>query len=182
MADAWGTLKKPEHFANKAECAEWFGISIPSFNGWIRRGCPFVQRGNKTTPWIFDVVQVYEWRFHGDKASKQETEPENKEKDPELFPPKERKDWYEGEKARIACESDMIDLCVKKGTVVFIEDYRNEMARVFKMVANGLEICPDKIERKLGLAPEIVIALQEEIDAIRSILHNELTAMYVDSA
>lgn len=80
--------------ANKSEVAEWFEVSLPAVNGWIRRGCPYVQRGGQSAPWTFDLLAVAEWRYSRDVEASQAPS------DPDAMPPLDRKYWYEGEKIR----------------------------------------------------------------------------------
>lgn len=47
---------------NRAELAEFFGVSLPTISAWVTRGCPFLERGQKGKEWSFDTAQVAEWR------------------------------------------------------------------------------------------------------------------------
>lgn len=141
--------------ANKIDLAEWFGVSLPAVDGWVRRGCPYVQKGQKGTPWVFDLRDVAEWRFSGNQPVTDDA------LDPERMPPKDRKDWYDGEKVRIALERE-------RGQLVTLDEYRQEMARVLKEIAATLETLPDVLERKCSLAPDAVITMQGILDDIRT--------------
>ncbi len=143
--------------ANKALIAEWFEVSVPTVDAWIRRGCPYVQRGDKGQPWIFDLLRVAEWRVGYASGGVSDA------KSPENMPPKERRDWYEGEKVRVALE-------LQSGNLLTLDDYRLELARILKQVANTLETLPDTLERKCALPPDALIAVQEEIDKERAML------------
>lgn len=136
--------------------AEWFGVSVPSVDGWLRRGCPHVQKGDKGRPWVFDILEVARWRF-GQAANPDET------RSPEDMSPKERKDWYEGEKVRVGLE-------VEKGNLITLDEYRKEMARILKQVATTLETLPDTLERQCALPPDVVSKMQDAIDRERAIL------------
>lgn len=150
----------PSRRANKALVADFFGVAITSVDGWVRRGCPYVQRGERGTPWVFDLLQVAEWRFGGNRT-------EAIEKDPEDMPPKERKDWYEGEKVRVSLEVD-------KGNLITLDQYREELARILKQIANTLEVLPDTLERKCALQASVVSELQQELDRERAALVSRL--------
>lgn len=84
-------------------------------------------------------------------------------RDPESMLPKDRRDWYEGEKVRIALE-------LQRGNLLTLDDYRAEMARILKQVAGTLETLPDILERKCALPPDAVLRAQEEIDKERALL------------
>lgn len=47
---------------NRQELAEVFGITVVTVDAWVRRGCPYVQRGAKGKVWKFDTAAVAEWR------------------------------------------------------------------------------------------------------------------------
>src|SRR5574337_160602 len=41
--------------ANKATVAAFFDVSLSTVDGWIRRGCPFIQSGSLKSSWQFDM-------------------------------------------------------------------------------------------------------------------------------
>lgn len=150
--------------ANKADLAAWFGVTLGAVDGWIRRGCPAIQRGKQGTPWVFDLRDVAEWRYSGGRDLPDDDEPV----EPERLHPKDRKDWYDGEARRIAIARQM-------GELVTIDEYRDELAAVLKEVAACLETLPDVLERKCGLSPETVEMMQQTIDDQRAMLADRLT-------
>ena len=87
--------------------------------------------------------------------------------DPERLQPKDRKDWYDGEKRRIELEQ-------LRGELVTIDAYREEAARAFKEVAMVLENLTDVLERKCGLAPETVVTMQAILDEQRTKLVDQI--------
>lgn len=160
----------PARLANKAELAEWFDVSIPAINAWVRRGCPYIQHGNKTTPWVFDVLAVHQWLDQRDAGSCAPV-PTN----PADMTPQDRRYWYEGERARIACESAAMALAEKKATVVWKTDYDAEMTRVLTVIANGLERMPDAVAHILPT--EGVAAMREEIEHLVTLLREEMASL-----
>ena len=81
--------------------------------------------------------------------------------------PKERKDWYEGEKVRVGLE-------VEKGNLITLDEYRREMARILKKIATTLETLPDTLERQCALPPDVVSKMQDAIDRERALLAHAL--------
>lgn len=146
--------------ANKAMLAGWFGVSVPSVDGWLRRGCPYVQKGDKGRPWVFDLLEVSRWRFGQSPLP-------DEDRNPEDMTPKERKDWYEGEKVRVGLE-------VEKGNLITLDEYRREMARILKKIATTLETLPDTLERQCALPPDVVSKMQDAIDRERALLAHAL--------
>ncbi|MCJ2082765.1 terminase small subunit [Methylobacterium sp. J-090] len=47
---------------NRKQAASYCGVSLPTFDVWIQRGCPFVRRGSKGKEWKFDLGAVTAWR------------------------------------------------------------------------------------------------------------------------
>jgi hypothetical protein len=79
---------------NKAEVAEFFGISVPTLDTWLRKGCPFIQQGNRGISWQFDILEIAKWRYGGQEDVGRDN--------PEEMAPKERLDWYRGDRERDA--------------------------------------------------------------------------------
>ncbi|MEM6603287.1 MAG: terminase small subunit [Pseudomonadota bacterium] len=48
---------------SKVDLANYFGVTRPTVDDWVRSGCPVVQKGNKRTPWKFNSADVYAWRL-----------------------------------------------------------------------------------------------------------------------
>ena len=44
--------------ANKAELAEWFGVSVATVDAWLRRGAPYIQKGGPGKGWVLDLRDV----------------------------------------------------------------------------------------------------------------------------
>lgn len=132
----------PARLANKSECAEWFEVSIPTLNGWIRRGCPCVHRGDKITPWSFDLLAVHEWLAH------RVTEARHR-KAIDAMSPRDRRLWYEGEKARLTVEA-------LQETLITAEEFQAERARLLGPIAECLDALPDKLA---GILPADAVAV-----------------------
>lgn len=48
---------------NRVELASLCGVSLPTVDAWVRRGCPARQRGSKGREWEFDTAAVIDWRI-----------------------------------------------------------------------------------------------------------------------
>lgn len=48
---------------NRAELASLCGVSLPTVDSWVDKGCPFVERGSKGREWRFDSAAVIDWRL-----------------------------------------------------------------------------------------------------------------------
>lgn len=145
--------------ANKAEAAEFFDVSIPAVDSWLRRGCPVVSRGSRTQPWVFDLLAVAEWRINGRRA--------DAEADPDSLPPMERKAWYDG-------ETKKRELQARDRELIPAAELESCIARAFAALSQGIRSIPDNLERRIGCSPEIAEAverlLESEMDAAADVL------------
>ena len=146
-----GRLRK----ANKAEVAEFFDVSIKAVDGWVRRGCPVVERGRLNVPWVFDLLQVAEWRITGQRG--------DADVDPDTLPPSERKAWYDGEKSKR-------EIQIKDRELIPAAEVETVVATAFAALASDIRAIPDNLERRHGVSGEVAEqvedALNEAMDAI----------------
>lgn len=149
----------PQRVENKSGCAEWFGVSMSAVEGWIRRGCPCLQRGKRGTEWQFDLLEVCKWRSGGLEKTGEE---------PDDMRPKDRLDWYRGEMERLK-------LLRETGELVPAIDFEGQLASALKIVAVSLESLPDVLERDAGIRGAAVERCQEVIDRVREELYLRLS-------
>ncbi len=48
---------------NRAELASLCGVSLPTVDTWVEKGCPYIERGSKGREWQFDSAAVIDWRI-----------------------------------------------------------------------------------------------------------------------
>lgn len=87
--------------ANRAEAAEWFGVSQQTIANWLSRGCPYIQQGAPGKSWVFDLLALAKWRYGSQEPS---------DSNPEDMTPKDRLDWYRGEAERLKLEEQKGDM------------------------------------------------------------------------
>ena len=48
---------------NRAGLAEILGVSLPTVDSYVKRGCPYVSQADRDNgvPWVFDTAEVIEW-------------------------------------------------------------------------------------------------------------------------
>ena len=144
---------------NKAEAAAWFEVSVPTVDAWLRRGCPYVQRGDKGKSWQLDLLEVARWYLGG--------QPTDADEDPEKLPPKDRLDWYRGSRERTKHLEDC-------GQLMKVEDFERALSAALKTVAVTLESLPDVLERDAGLDGAAVERAQYVVDRMRNDLYARL--------
>ena len=145
--------------ANKAELAEWFGVSVATVDAWLRRGAPYVQKGGPGRGWVLDLRDVAQW-YYGKSA-------QDTEEDPDKLDPKNRLDWYRGTRERTRHLQEV-------GELIPAADYERALSGALKTVAVTLESLPDVLERDAGIDGAAVERAQAVIDRVREGLHRQL--------
>jgi phage terminase Nu1 subunit (DNA packaging protein) len=56
-------LRKPGKKLNRADLADFFGVTLPTIEAWVRKGCPFIEKGGKGKGWVFSSSAVIHWRI-----------------------------------------------------------------------------------------------------------------------
>lgn len=138
--------------ADKAGTAEFFGVSLPTIDKWLRDGMPYIQRGAPRIPWVIDLHAAAKWRYEARLPSG--------ELDPETLPPAERKLWYDGETRRRELQERDRHL-IPDGEV------EQTIATAFATVSQSVLALPDQLERRAGLTPA-------QSDAVQSAVHESL--------
>jgi phage terminase Nu1 subunit (DNA packaging protein) len=151
----------PSRRANKKLVAEFFDVSLPSVEAWVRRGCPVVYRGSKTEPWLFDLLTVAEWRING-------SNPEAAI-DPDKLAPNERRAWYDSEARKR-------ELQIKDRQLIPKPEVEQAIATAFAALAQEMKAITDNLERRFGISPEIIEAVEDSLhvgmDGMRERLAN----------
>jgi hypothetical protein len=52
----------PDAKLNKSDVAQFFGVSLPTIETWLRDGMPWVAEGTNGRAWEFQASQVWAWR------------------------------------------------------------------------------------------------------------------------
>lgn len=87
--------------------------------------------------------------------------------DPRDLPPKDRKDFYQSEQARLQVETTM-------GALVPALEVEAQLAEIVKTAVQFLETLPDVLERKLSLSADQVIKVQERCDHVRQQMYDKI--------
>ena len=123
---------------NKADAAQFFGITLPTLEKWIRDGMPTVQKGSRGVSWIIDLHAAAEWRYVARLPSGQ--------LDPETLSPAERKLWYDGETRRR-------ELQERDRHLIPESEVEQTTATAYAAIAQSILALPDQLERRVGLTP-----------------------------
>lgn len=157
--------------ANRTDLARFFGVALPTVDGWIRSGCPCVKKGGKGRQWEFDTAAVAEWLR--DKAVNDATGDTQAD---------------ERELARRAKQANTelaeLELAKAKGLVAPLDQVERMMARAFAEVRAGMRNLPGRcVSQLIGETDErrFKRVMMGEIDQVLETLANaDLTDGYTE--
>jgi phage terminase Nu1 subunit (DNA packaging protein) len=151
---------------NRSDLAEINGVSMPTIDDWVRRGCPVVQRGGRGRAWQFNTADVRNWREDDIRSETSHTSNANKE---ELL------------LRKLAAETEQaeLDLAKAKDEVVPVEQLERALVKAFGEVRAGMRnVVPGRaVSRLLGETDETTFkaVLLEEIDhALEALADSDL--------
>lgn len=116
-------------------------------------------RSNGAAVKYYELTDVLDHLNNGGKSSK----------NPDEMPPKDRLDWYKGNREKKRDQQEAGDL-IPAATM------ERTLADALKIVAVTLEALPDVLERDCGIDGKTVTKAQEVIDRLREDLHERLVA------
>lgn len=140
--------------ATKRECAEFFDVSIPAVDAWIRRGMPYLMAGSKTVPWEIDLLEVAKWRFNWRNA--------DGSADPDSMEPAMRKAWYEG-------ETKKRNLHDRERGLIPAAEVERDVAAVHAVILANLQAIPERLIRRGipgDVAGHVADSLRDAVDAM----------------
>ena len=155
MGDVTNISPPAVRLANKLQVSEIFYVSVKTVDLWVRRGCPYIQRVDLRTPWIFDLLAVAEWRYTRSRRVRVD--------DPEKLKAKDRRDWYEGEKVREK-------VAEMKANLISRDAFNAEKERVFSVITECLDKLTDKLTTACELSPAAAAVLRATLDKERAVL------------
>ena len=155
MSDVTHISPPAVRLANKLQVSEIFDVSVKTVDLWVRRGCPYIQRGDLRTPWIFDLLKVAEWKYTRSRRARVE--------DPEKLKPKDRRDWYEGARVKEKVEELRANLITR-------DEFDAERARILSVITECLDQLTDKLTVACELPPAATAVLRGELEKARAML------------
>jgi phage terminase Nu1 subunit (DNA packaging protein) len=136
--------------ANKAQAAEFFGVSLPTVDAWIRKGAPVRTEGARGVSWELDLHALAQWRYGAGLEAQVQ--------DPDRMPPAERKAWYEAEKTKRNLDIDA-RLLVPRA------ELEHAVSVAFAAVTQDLLAIPDQLERLHGVPADVAAKVDEAVCA-----------------
>jgi len=140
--------------ANKAELAELLGLSLPTLDAMVRRGCPVLQRGAQGREWCFDVPAVIKWRTDRAVAA--------------ALGDTSKLDQEEARRRKLAAEAALaeLDLAERRREMIRVEDAAALVADEYAKVRSRLLDLPAR------LAP--LVAIEADPAACERLVREEV--------
>lgn len=139
---------------NRTGLAEFFGVSMPTVDSWVRDGCPVVQRGARGVQWVFNTADVAKWRM--ERAVKDATGDQQQD---------EKEIDRRTKRARMLQAE--LELANAAGAVAPIAEFKRvQAARAAMVRQNVMNVCARAVLRLLGETDE---------SAFKRVLREELT-------
>lgn len=159
--------------ANRTDLSRFFGVALPTVDGWIRNGCPCIKKGGKGRQWEFDTAAVAEWLR--EKAVTDATG-ESQADEKEL-----------SRRAKLAStELAELELAKAKGEVAPLDQVTRAVAKAFAEVRAGMRNLPGRVVSQLiGETDErrFKSVLRAEVDEVlKSLAEAPLLDSYDDGA
>jgi len=139
---------------NLVQIAEFCGVSLPTVRAWVRRGCPYENKGGRGREWAFDTVSVFEW--HKEQAAL------NAVGDISSL------DIDEARRRKVAAEAALCELDLSKA--------RGDVISLSEVGSVWLDIVSSARSRMLSIPAKMsnVIAPETDPQVIRDLLEAEL--------
>ena len=143
---------------SQSQCAEVFGVHRNTIAAWLRQGCPFDQKANKSQglDWVLDTAQVAQWREEK-AASDASGRTDNLQID------------IQTEKARLAYHQANLaelDEQVQRGKYVDIVTFEKVIADAFITIRQRMMNVPQRVT-------PLVVGLTDEMQ-VKKIIDNEV--------
>ena len=138
--------------------ADVFGVSLPTIDAWVRKGCPFVEKGGRGQEWQFNTAQVSKWLRDRDVEEATGGIPDDLEE-------------LKLREQKAKTELTELELAERKGEVALIAEFERAQAMVFAAIrANIMNVPQRAVLQLLGetderafkekLKAELVLALE----------------------
>ncbi|MBT0886275.1 MULTISPECIES: terminase small subunit [Acinetobacter] len=138
--------------------ADVFGVSLPTIDAWVRKGCPFVEKGGRGQEWQFNTAQVSKWLRDRDVEEATGGIPDDLEE-------------LKLREQKAKTELTELELATKKGEVALIAEFERAQAMVFAAIrANIMNVPQRAVLQLLGetderafkekLKAELILALE----------------------
>lgn len=140
---------------NRAQLADFEGVSLVTIDNWVRAGCPVMRRGSRGVEWQFNSADVRKWREDG---IRQESTGDAREDEQKL---KHRRAIAETTKAELELAKEM-------KLVAQVDQMERTLAKAMAEVCQRMRNLPGRVvSRLIGETDErrFKAVLLEEIDA-----------------
>lgn len=151
--------------------ADVFGVALPTVDGWVRQGCPYLKKGGRGAQWEFDTAAVATWMRDKAAAEAKGT------KDASV-------DELNRRKAQASTELVELELAKAKAEVAPIDQVMRAVSRAFAEVRAGMRNIPGRtVSQLIGETDERrfkAVLLSEIDEVLKSLADASLLEDYSD--
>lgn len=137
------------------------GITPPTLDEWVRRGCPAVEKGGRGRAWRFNTAEVIKWREQDVREAALGVEVSTE---------------AELRRRKLEAETGLVELefAQARGAVILVEEFERALAKGFGEVRSRLRsTLPSRVAGRIAALTsetEIKAVLREEIDEALDVL------------
>lgn len=177
----------PDAVLNKSELADFFAVSLPTLDAWIKAGLPALSEGTNGRSWEFQASAAWAWkcaRDEGDRLKTTEAQAAIEAMRLALVGGKA------GDSIRALAPKDRQQLYDVEATFEKLKRERNQsldrdevsvvMTDLLRIVRDSISMLPDTLERTLGLDGKGVDMAVEHCDDILSELERAVAKFFGD--
>jgi phage terminase Nu1 subunit (DNA packaging protein) len=130
---------------NRSQAAELLDVSLPTMDVYVKRGCPFVQRGSKGKEWQFSAVDIVKW------ARQQDVE--------KALGDIEVTDFEEGRRRKVVAEAQIAEyeLAKLRRTMIHVQDVQAVVSDEYGMVRSRLFQIPGRLAQMVAVETDASI-------------------------
>lgn len=172
---------------NRAEIADYMGVSTNTIDTWIKSGMPVEQEGGNGKAYVFALAECCRWRQERDEDTARQREAArraiNIREQAFLNLPENSEDL--GLSARDRREMAQADLLFNQAALARrrlcrFEDVLTVMEAIMVAAREGLGALPDRVERELNLSPRQIGQLVKMTDQTLNDMVEKLKAAQLD--
>jgi len=149
---------------SRSQLATLLDVNVNTIATWVTRGCPYVQKGHKGKPWLFNVATVVQWKEQQARDS--------------VIGNNDAVDLDEARRRKVSAEAAIAELNLQqlRGELIEVEAVAQAVADEYSNVRQRLLAMPTK------LAPQVipVDSIPEAEALIQEFIHEAIEELTQD--
>ncbi|MCF6777549.1 terminase small subunit [Thiotrichales bacterium 19X7-9] len=151
--------------ATKQQASDIFGVYVTTIDDWVRRGCPYLEKGGRGRAWSFNTADLFKWRLQEEVNQNEKIMPNGEQLNLKIKQAKLRLTDAQADNEKIKAR-----LAANK--VIDADLLSSVLADVFGLMRNKLLSIPERVESRL--------VGETDKDKFRKVLLDELKEAMFD--